>query len=124
MVSVQVVTPGIVTALTMSFKAQQLDGNGLTLINVADCNGKAAVGVSIVADGIDPGAVEFYSVGGLPTAAASETAAEGFGGFVNLPPGPLAVKGVVGGTKRELQTISVLIRAGSITYAKLVPLGR
>ncbi|HEX3594021.1 MAG TPA: hypothetical protein VHU80_02935 [Polyangiaceae bacterium] len=123
-VAVQVVTPGIVGLLTSSFRAPQADANGLTLINVADCGGKAAVGVSIVAEGIDPMADEFYSVGGLPTATATETAMEGFGGFVNVPPGPLTVKGVVNGTKRELQTISVLIRAGSITYAKLVPLGR
>jgi hypothetical protein len=123
-VAVQIVTPGIVSALTASFMSPQKDANGLTLINVADCDGKAATGVSLVADGIDPGSVEFYSVGGLPTAAATETATEGFGGFVNVPPGPLTVKGVVNGPKRELQTISILINAGSITYAKLVPLGR
>ncbi len=123
-VAVQVVTPALVSALTGSFKSPQKDENGLTLINVLDCNGKNASGVSIVGEGVDPMATEFYSVGGIPTSAAMATATEGYGGFVNLPPVPLTVHGAILGTKRELSTISVLIRAGSITYARLAPLGR
>jgi hypothetical protein len=131
MVSVQIVTPGIVAALTKTLKSEQQMQNGLTLINTLDCNGKGAAGVSIVAEGLgDTGAdggpppTTFYSIGGLPNAGATATDTSGFGGFVNVPPQTLAVKGVVNGTKRELQTISILIRANAITYAKLVPLGR
>jgi hypothetical protein len=131
MVSVQIVTPGIVTALTKTLMSPQLMQNGLTLINTLDCNGKGAAGISIVGEGLDkvegdggPPPTTFYSIGGLPNAGATETDSGGFGGFVNLPPGTLAVKGIVNGTKRELQEISILIRANAITYAKLVPLGR
>jgi hypothetical protein len=131
MVSVQIVTPGVVSALTKTLMSPQQMQNGLTLINTLDCTGKAGVGVSIVAEGLgDMGAdggpppATFYAIGGLPNAGATETDTSGFGGFVNVPPQTLVVKGLVNGTKRELQTISILIRANAITYAHLVPLGR
>lgn len=131
MVSVQIVTPGIVAALTKTLMSTQLMQNGLTLINTLDCNGKGAAGISITAEGLDkldldggPPPTTFYSVGGLPNAGATETDSSGFGGFVNLPPGTLAVKGMVNGTRYQLQEISILIRANAITYARLVPLGR
>jgi hypothetical protein len=131
MVSVQIITPGIEAALTKTIMTTPQMQDGLTLINTQDCNGKGAAGVSIVGEGVDKAGLDggppptlFYSIGGLPNSGATETDMGGFGGFVNLPPGTLAVKGVVSATKRELQTISILIRANAITYAKLVPLGR
>jgi hypothetical protein len=124
-VAVQIVTPGIVDALTKSIGSPQQPDLGLMLINALDCQAAAGVNVTFVAGGTGQGAPGFYSIGGLPASNATATDSAGYGGFVNVTPGTVPIKGIIndiGG--REMQTISLLVRAGTITYGRVVPLGR
>jgi hypothetical protein len=124
-VAVQIVTPGIVDALTKSIGSPQQPDLGLMLINAQDCQGAAGVNVTFVAGGTGQGAPGFYSIGGLPASNATATDSAGYGGFVNVTPGTVPIKGIINDIDGiEMQTISLLVRAGTITYGRVVPLGR
>jgi hypothetical protein len=120
-IPVQIIPPNLVTALTTSVGSPQQPANGLMLLSVYDCNGKAAPGVSFAAQGPGASPVSFYSIGGLPQAMATGTDTAGYGGFVNVPPGTWGVKGVIAGSNRDLPTDSVVLQAGAITISRLVP---
>ncbi|HVU05416.1 MAG TPA: hypothetical protein VHE30_26900 [Polyangiaceae bacterium] len=123
-ISVQAVTPGIVGALTKSLGSPQDPALGLMLLNALTCDGTGAPHVSYTATGTAAGAVTFYAIGGLPAANAIETDSSGFGGFVNVPPGTVPVTATILPEGRELATVSLLVRANTITYGHLVPLGQ
>jgi len=121
---VQVLTPPIVDALTKTAGSPQMPDRGVVLLSTFDCKSAGAPGVSYAAQGLDGTALAFYSIGGLPTANASATDSAGYGGFVNVLPGTIAITATVNETHRDLETISLIVRAGTITYSRLVPHGR
>ena len=123
-VPVQLVPPNIVQALTGTLHTSQMPDRGIILLNVANCNGTSATGVAYETDAPLTGATPFYSLGGVPNSDAKATDSAGYGGYVNVLPGSVGVKGVILGTKREIPLLSLYVRAGAITYSKLVPLGR
>jgi hypothetical protein len=121
-VAVQMITPGVVTGLISLLKSVQDPNGGIILMNVADCQGKAASGVSYAAD--VQNAVRYYSLAGLPSTAGTETDTAGFGGFINVAQGTVPLTATIVESGRQLPPLSVFVRAGAITYVKLVPLGR
>jgi hypothetical protein len=121
---VQIVSPGIADALTKSLGSPQKPENGIILLNVADCEGKAAVGVNYSSDATNADAIVFYSVDGLPASTATATDSSGYGGLVNVAPGTIAVTGKSGDDMRNMGTVSLVVKAGAITYSKLVPIGK
>jgi len=125
--TIQLVTPSTVELLTKSLGSQQVSDRGLTLVNVFDCEKKPAVGATFEAD-IDPGdelATIFYAVKGLPVKDATETDTSGYGGLVNLPARSVTLKASVQteAGKRNIGTTTIQIKAGAITYTRLVPDG-
>jgi hypothetical protein len=96
---------------------------GLVLLSSYDCQGKAAAGVSFKMDGAQGSSV-FYAVAGLPNTTVTSTDSQGYGGFLNVSPGTISVTGQLEEDNRELGRISLLIRAGSISYSRMVPLGQ
>jgi hypothetical protein len=126
-VAVQIATPASVEALTGLLQNPQVDGNGLSLINVVDCAGKPAAGVRFESDvameGTDMSV--FYAVGSLPTSDATETDSAAFGGFVNIPPRSITVRGVVGPVDNPsvIAKASIFVKPNSLSYLKLVPSG-
>jgi hypothetical protein len=118
---VQVVTPDLVKALTGIVGSPQQDANGLMLLSVFDCDGKGAAGVSFTAQGPATPPVTFYSISGLPQANATGTDTAGYGGFVNVPPGAVGVTATINASKRSMPVDSVVVKAGTITYSRLVP---
>lgn len=121
-VAVQIATPAIVDALTKSLGSPQDAKKGLILMSVFDCNAVAAPNIVYVAEGSS--AVPFYAIGGLPNGAAMTTDMSGYGGFVNVPPGVITVKGLIDQGKRDITPVSIVARAGSLSYLRLVPIGR
>ncbi len=121
---VQIITPAILDALTKTVGSPAQPDRGVVLLSTFDCASAGAPGVSYVADGLDSTAVTFYSVGGLPTSKVDATDSAGYGGFVNVLPGTIAVTAKVKDTGRDLETISLVVRAGAITYSRLVPHGQ
>jgi hypothetical protein len=126
-VAVQIATPASVAALTGLLQNPQKDGNGLSLINVVDCENKPAAGVRFESDvameGTDMSV--FYAVGSLPTSDATETDTSAFGGFVNIPPRSITVKGVIGPVDDPsvVAKASIFVKPNSLSYLKLVPSG-
>jgi hypothetical protein len=122
-VAVQLFTPSTVGTLVGLLHTTQQADRGIMLLNVVNCNGANAPGVQFESDGPLLGAIPFYSQGGIPNSLATVTDTAGYAGYVNASPGSFGVKGVVVGTKREVPLISLFVRAGAITYSKLVPIG-
>jgi hypothetical protein len=121
--SVALVTPAQASGLTAVFGGQQQPDRGLILLTTFDCSGTAATGVSFSSENGDPSTVLFYIVGGLPNAKETATDATGYGGFTNMPPGTVVVRGTLAATGEEVGTISLLSKAGAITYSRIMPPG-
>lgn len=121
--AVSLVTPAQATGLTAVFGGQQQPDRGLILLTAYDCSGTAATGVSFSSGNGDTSTVLFYVVGSLPNAKVTSTDTTGFGGFTNMPPGAVAVTGTLAATGEEIGTISLLSKAGAITYSRIVPPG-
>ncbi len=104
--------------------AEQLSDRGLAVITSVNCAGSQTAGVSLtVAEG-DAQTAPFYIVDGLPSATATATEQDGRGGFINLKPGVATVSGQLLDGQRNVGTISLLVEAGTITYGRMVPLGK
>jgi hypothetical protein len=122
-IAVQMIPPNIVAALAGTLHVMQDPNRGIILTNVVNCNGTAGVGVSFVADPPLMGATQYYSLNGVPNADAKMTDTAGYGGWVNVEPGSVGVSAVVVGTKYKFPPLSLYARPGTITYAKLAPIG-
>jgi hypothetical protein len=99
---------------------------GHLAVDVLDCNFKPAPGVqlSIPNDG-GGGATAFYFQGAMPDKFGRETDAQtAIAGFVNLEPGPINLKATLKADGRELGTMQVQIRAGTMTATTFPPLAR
>lgn len=121
--SAPLVTPAQASGLTAVFGGQQQPDLGLILLTTYDCSGRAATGVSFASENGDTSTVLFYIVGGLPNAKETATDGTGYGGFTNMPPGTVVVRGTLAATGSEIGTISLLSKAGAITYSRIVPPG-
>ena len=90
------------------------------LLTTTDCLKQPAANISYALGGThDPATFIFYLVAGLPTTDISVTDATGYGGLVNLPPGVTTVSALLAPDQRKVGTISVLARAGYVTYSQI-----
>lgn len=100
-----------------------IDPNAGHTFNFAlDCArtyGAFGAGVSFTSDATAPATRGFYLIDGLPSTTATSTDSSGIGGFVNLKPGVLTLASNLGG--QRIGSVSVLIRAGVITYSPIAP---
>jgi hypothetical protein len=97
--------------------------HGNALITAHDCQGTFADGVTFVTADGDAMTKTFYSSRGLPSASATATDSDGYGGMINLPSGAVTVTGSLSANGRTVGTISLLVRAGGISYSRIVPRG-
>jgi hypothetical protein len=102
---------------------------GNVIFSATDCLGALADGVSATIDGggmrIDGGlatGTTFYLVNQLPSLNLDVTDASGAGGFLNVTPGIHVISAFRKATGTQIAKISVVIRAGTISYAALPPL--
>lgn len=85
-----------------------------------DCQGRPAAGASLKIDIVSTDTVPYYMNGSLPSRVLTETGSEGEAGFINVPPGLITVTTTVSGVGKVSQ-LTVLVRAGYITYLPLAP---
>jgi hypothetical protein len=116
------------TPLANSLLVAQIGGtqgpnHGHALVMAEDCNGSFAAGVSYATADGDAMTKTFYSVSGLPSASATTTDSDGYGGMINLPSGAVTLTGDLAAKERTIGTISLLVRAGAISYSRIVPRG-
>jgi hypothetical protein len=128
--AVQAVTPALIAGLTGALGAPQIDGNGISLNNVFDCNGKAAADVTfklVKREGEETDATVFYANGSIPSADLEATTSSGFGGLVNATPGSITVEAYVteldGVTTHRVANFSFFIKPNTLTLVRLVPSG-
>jgi hypothetical protein len=119
--AVQLVSPIIASLLTSQAGTTQSSDRGLALLSTANCAGRPGEGVQFQSEDKDASSVIFYSANSLPVATATATDADGYGGIINLPPGTAVITGILAADGREVSSISLLMKAGAITYTRLAP---
>jgi hypothetical protein len=101
------------------------DTKGHLAVDVLDCNFKPAPGVQLSIQGAGGSSTQFYFQGLSPDTTAIETDAQtAIAGFVNLEPGPVNLKATLKADGRELGTMQLHIRAGTMTATTFPPLAR
>ncbi|HEU4576943.1 MAG TPA: hypothetical protein VFS67_01720 [Polyangiaceae bacterium] len=91
---------------------------GMIAVRTMDCAGELSGGVEF---SNDKGGVPFAFVDGLPFIGYVVTNGDGIGGFVNVPPGLVALQGQEAGSERVSGKASVLVRKGWFAYGDLNP---
>jgi len=94
---------------------------GLVLLNAFDCQGATAGGLTFSAGTADQSTFSFYLVNNLPTSKGTETDMTGYGGLANVPPGVSTISTTLGPDGRKVSTVSILVRAGHISYSSVTP---
>jgi hypothetical protein len=119
----EVSTLSLLSPMARNGILQQLDASperGEVLVNVLDCQGAPVQGVTF---SISPPMAEtrqYYVVNGLPSRNAEATDATGYGGFANLAGGTWTISAVLA-NGRSLPTLSVVVKAGSVDWARFAP---
>jgi hypothetical protein len=100
---------------------------GHLMLIAKDCLDVPSSGVSFeIEGGGDPDATQYYFVDGLPVLEATETRGgpdlyNGLGGWINVVPGTMLVRSRVAATGEEIDSQTVVVRAGRLTYVNLSP---
>jgi hypothetical protein len=89
---------------------------GLTV----DCMGQLTSGVVIKAGTVGPETTAYYIKGSLPSPTATETDPNGQAGYVNLPPGNVTITATSTEAGKYAE-VTILIKAGHVTYLALPP---
>jgi hypothetical protein len=99
-----------------------LPDHGIALLNAFDCLNRPAANITFSIGGApDPATFIFYLVDTLPTTQTTVTDATGYGGLVNMPVGSSTITATLSPGARKVSTISVLVRAGYISYSSVKP---
>lgn len=91
---------------------------GHLLIRTFDCEGAPAEGIQL---SNDRGGQSFSFVAGLPSIGVDVTTADGLGGFVNVPPVLVVLRGRLVEDERVVGTPSVSVRRQWFTYGDVEP---
>ncbi len=96
---------------------------GTAILRVADCSDSAVSGVRFEATTADAGSTEFYLVGQSPVTPPTATAtdADGFGGFFNLPTGPVVARALRDEDDVFIGESSFQTLAYTISYVLIAP---
>jgi hypothetical protein len=121
--TVPLVSPTALTLLAQQFGNVIDPTLGSPFQATYDCQNKPTAGVSVSIDlKSDAGNTRtFYFVNGLPSESATQTDYTGYSGFINVPPGIRTVTAALADGGVYVGKVSVLVRAGTITYTILPP---
>jgi hypothetical protein len=114
------IRPAVLTGLAVASGQQVVPERGHVLLAAYNCQGQNAAGVRLTTEQGDNQTSGFYVVDKLPSITATATDSSGQGGFIDLPPGTVNVSGALS-DDRQVAYLSVLVRAGQITFTSLVP---
>ena len=121
---IALVTPESFAGLAQAVGASLDPAQGHAFLFALDCArtfGTFADGVSYEAEPVGDATRAFYLRDRLPSTSATTTDPGGVGGFANLPPGVVSLRGRVAATGDATGSVGLLIRAGTISYAPIVP---
>lgn len=93
---------------------------GHLFVQHQDCEGRQAAGASLSISLKGPNTKGYYYAGGLPNTDALVTDGSGLGGYVNVPPGSVAVT-VRNALGQLFATRTVIVKAKTVTYLTMVP---
>jgi hypothetical protein len=94
---------------------------GHLFFNALDCLGRGSAGLTVHVKTQSPETFVFYTdPEGTPSLTQQETSSAGYGGYMNLPPGP-AIVTMSQSTGAIIGTQQIVLRAKSITYVVLGP---
>jgi hypothetical protein len=106
--------------LGLAVGAQPDPERGHVFLSLLDCYGPAA-NIEITSTRLDEGALTFYVLDGVPSADLTATTKDGSAGFLNLPSGNAAVELTHAETGQELAQVTLVVRAGFLTNARIQP---
>ena len=86
-----------------------------------DCKGTPAAGVRFDIDKKGAQTSAYYMINSTPLSTAPSTDTSGAGGFLNLPTGFLKLTGYVSATGARIGEAGFVIRAGAVSYPRLIP---
>jgi hypothetical protein len=95
---------------------------GTVMVQVVDCAGIPAEGVSFESNDADSRASAWYSENSLPVGTKA-TDVTGFGGYFNMPSGIASIRATVAGGEHVVGTVGLVIRPGALSYGRFVPTG-
>ncbi len=93
---------------------------GVVVLTAEDCNAQPAEGISYSSSAADSATQAFYSVEGLPTTTTAATDSSGYGGLIGMLPGTTAISGSHA-LQGSIGRISLIVKAGTVTYSRMVP---
>jgi len=94
---------------------------GHMILVAEDCSGMYLPGIVFSSPQQDAQTVQFYVQDQLPSLTLKETLAPGQGGYLNFPPGTIAVDVKQVKTGLILATVTLVVRAGFVTVAFMRP---
>jgi hypothetical protein len=115
------IRPDVLGQFALVSGRQVMPNRGHVLLAAYDCLGQTAAGVRLNTDQADEETTGFYVVRKFPSTTAQATDGSGQAGFINLPPGTVALSGALGANDQQIANLSVLVRPGQITFTSLVP---
>ena len=117
-IPVAMLPPEMLLAFAGASQLQLEQDAGVLAVNTFDCNGPFAPGVRLE---LNAPAVPFMFVDGLPLAFRDTTTDEGSGGFANVLPGLVVVRGFDASTMQEVGLETVPVRSQWLTVTNLMP---
>jgi hypothetical protein len=121
--SISIGNAEVMALLALQAGATQEMDRGVILLAARDCTGAPASGVTFTTTGSDADAIPFYSEQGLPSGTAVRTDSAGYGGLLNAEAGSVTFTAKLESTGRRLGQVTLLAKAGAITYGSVVPDG-
>lgn len=120
---IQLLRPGEPELLAKSAKKTVDPTRGTCIVLAVGCGGDAAGGVRFESPSADDKSTPFYLINQAPALppTATETDADGFGGFFNLPVGPALVRSIRTEGDVYVGESSFQVLANTITYVQISP---
>ncbi len=120
---IQLLRPGEPELLAKSAKKMVDPLRGTCILLAVGCDGEAVGGVRFESPNADDESTAFYLINQAPTLppTATETDADGFGGFFNLPVGPALARTIRTEGDTYVGESSFQIIANTITYVQISP---
>ena len=117
-----VLQPDDLAKFSSLVKVELMPDRGHILARAYNCQGKIADGIRFSTSGGDGSTSPFYMIAGIPSTRESATDGSGTGGLLNVPEGAATLIGTVVESGKTLgKPLSVVARAGRITYTAVVP---
>lgn len=115
--SLYLITSSEFTLLSIAALVTQASGNGFVAVAVTDCNGTAVAGATVSTT--PGGTVRYSSSGGVPSASATATSADGVAYVFNVAAGDVVVRANSGSMTLRQHTVNA--RANAVTITVVAP---